>query len=111
MRYTSTYVYQITGVIGCIEGEREQAEICSVQSCVVRKSRILVLHKTHTGTMSSLCVPALNSLILTPGSSNAKLVSLWSADCACEAPRQRHELDRLLYASQAYLLPLALGVA
>ncbi len=107
MRYTGTYVYQITGVIGCIEGEREQAEICSVQSCVVR--RILVLHKTHTGTMSSLRVPALKSLIFNPCLLQCKVS--FPVVSACEAPRQRHELDRLLYASQAYLLPLALGVA
>ncbi len=81
-----------------IEGECEQAECSSVQSCVVCKSRILVL-STHA--TSSLRVPALS--LLTAASSNVKyIVSLWTADCessiACST------------SAQAYLLPLALGV-
>ncbi len=39
-----------------IEGEREQAERCSVQSCIARKSRILA-YTRHA--LSSLRVPAL----------------------------------------------------
>ncbi len=50
-----------------IEGEREQAECSSVQSCVVCKSRILAL-STHA--MNSLHVPALS--LLTAVSSNVK---------------------------------------
>ncbi len=97
-------------VIGCllaiitrwmqgIEGEREQAECCSVQSRVVCKSRILAIRKSHT--MSSLRVPALKSFNCCLF--QCKVVSLRSADCessiACSTP------------AQAYLIPFALGVA
>ncbi len=50
-----------------IEGEREQAERSSVQSCVVCKSRI---HALSTHAMSSLRVPALS--LLSAVSSNVK---------------------------------------
>ncbi len=61
-----------------IEGEREQAECCSVQSCVVCKSRIFACYSTK---------------FLTAVSSNIKyVVSLWSTDCessiTCCAPAQ-----------------------
>ncbi len=75
-----------------IEGECEQAERCSVQSCVVYKSRILTLHKTLT--MSSLHVSALNRCLL-----QCEVVSLWSTDC--EAPQAWSPV--LYMPAQAYM--------